>query len=134
MPPTAVKNASRVNSYDDVAMQLPPLPKTLAAYDFALDEWLSRLVGHCAPAREAIYDTIVLWSAKPPTRSESMRIVADLADGRVFADHPVFGLRARVSLEEAAKASATAPIKIAIMLYADAFTVRAAFALLRPSN
>eukprot|EP00965_Chrysotila_dentata_P084739 2796427-Pleurochrysis_carterae.AAC.1 len=76
-------------------MQLPPLPKTLAAYDFALDELLARLVEHCAPAREAIYDTIVSWSAKAPTKSEPTRIVADVTDGRVFAYHPVFGLRAR---------------------------------------
>eukprot|EP00965_Chrysotila_dentata_P060465 2004104-Pleurochrysis_carterae.AAC.1 len=118
MPPTAIKRAFGVNPHDEARVQLPPLPKSMAAYDFALDELLARLVEHSAPAREAIYDTVVSWSAKPSTRSEPMRIVADVTDGRVFADHPVFGLRARVSREEAEKASATASLKIAIMLYA----------------
>eukprot|EP00965_Chrysotila_dentata_P013121 432885-Pleurochrysis_carterae.AAC.1 len=89
----------------------PHKDKDLVAYDFPVDELFARLMEHSATARDAVYETLVTWTARPPTPSSPVRVIADVTDGRVFLDHPVFGLRARVSQEEAEKASATSPIK-----------------------
>eukprot|EP00965_Chrysotila_dentata_P025978 861726-Pleurochrysis_carterae.AAC.1 len=96
--------------------------KKCIAYDFAADELLCRLIEHSSIARAQIYETVVSWSAAPSPSPQSTQIVADITDGRVFLEHPVFGLRARVTEQEARDASESAPLRIAIMLYSDAFT------------
>lgn len=94
------------------------------AYDFKLDEQLLLLMKHDPRARAQFYDTIVAWRTKPPqTRDDPARILVDITDGAVFLDHPVFGEAQRVSAEQAKQEGATAPMRFAILLYADGFTV-----------
>eukprot|EP00965_Chrysotila_dentata_P009858 321604-Pleurochrysis_carterae.AAC.1 len=87
--PIALEKAAKHRTSEQPALKQPPLPKNPVVYDFALDELLARLVEHCSKARESIYETVVSWSAKPPTSSDPMRIIADVTDGRVFTDHPL---------------------------------------------
>mmetsp|Transcript_56390 Transcript_56390/g.122780 ORF Transcript_56390/g.122780 Transcript_56390/m.122780 type:complete len:304 (+) Transcript_56390:223-1134(+) len=102
MPPTTVHQPPTSRNPDQPSTRQPRKPRSLIAYDFALDELLARLVEHSSTAREAIYETLISWSTKPPTSSERTRIIADITNGRVFlVEHPVFGLQARVSKEEA---------------------------------
>eukprot|EP00965_Chrysotila_dentata_P240870 6203957-Pleurochrysis_carterae.AAC.1 len=119
-----VEHPNEANTTHDTATLLPDPNKPRVAYDLKMDELLARLLEYSSVAREQIYETLVSWTAKPKPTSEPFRVVADITDGRIFLEHPVFGLQARMTEEEAKEASSTSPLKIGIMLYADAFTVR----------
>lgn len=96
------------------------------AYDFKIDEEVLLLLDHVPAARVDVEETIVQWSVKAPERGTCQRIITDITDGNVFLNHPVLGDRCCVSVKEARACSASLPLKIAIMLYWDGFTVRAA--------
>eukprot|EP00965_Chrysotila_dentata_P153405 5070912-Pleurochrysis_carterae.AAC.1 len=80
MPPTATKRVPRNKKTGaSAAVQHPPVPKSLVAYGFKLDELLARLVEHCESAREAIYETLLLCPGAPglphlPNRRASLPI------------------------------------------------------------
>ena len=103
----------------DTEGEVPLTPRTSKpriAYDFKVSELLARLIKHDARAREQIFETLVSWRVKPDMKGKYCKVIADMTDGRVFLDHPVLGLQARVSMEEARRASPTAPLQIAILL------------------
>eukprot|EP00965_Chrysotila_dentata_P234374 6200138-Pleurochrysis_carterae.AAC.1 len=100
-----------------------PSPKSLFSYGLPLDELLARIMEQSVTARDDNCGSVVAWSSRPPTAQSHMRVISDVTDRRVILKHPAFALRARVSREEANCASGFSPIKIAITLYADGFTV-----------
>ena len=99
----------------------PRVSKPRIAYDFKITELLARLIKHDARAREQIYETLISWRVKPEMKGKFAKIITDMTNGRVFLDHPVLGLQARVSEEEARRASPTAPLQMAILVWGDAF-------------
>ena len=99
----------------------PSISKPRMAYDFKLPDLLARLIKHNPRAREQIYETLVTWRTKPAMNGKYSKVILDMTDGRVFLDDPVLGLQARVSEAEARAASATAPLQIAVLLWADGF-------------
>lgn len=104
----------------------PRVSRPRIAYDFKITDLLARLLQHDAKARQQIYDTLVTWNTKPeliPGSKSAVRVVADVIHGRVFLEHEWLGLAARVTREEAEAASADAPLKIAIIVWGDAFKV-----------
>eukprot|EP00965_Chrysotila_dentata_P020389 675565-Pleurochrysis_carterae.AAC.1 len=99
MPPTAVKRVPHNKKTGaSSAVQHPPVPKSLVAYDFKHDELLTRLAEHCEPAASGSY----LRNCCVLERQASHICQTDAHPCRFDC--------------------ATSPIKIAIMLYADAFT------------
>lgn len=104
-------------------------PRTLSnggkAQDFMIDEAILQLLKYSRAAREQIFETLVSWRTKPPhTKDDPMRIIVDIPDGLVFRNHAIFGDQNRVSPEQALREKPNAPLRFAILLYADAFTVR----------
>lgn len=94
------------------------------AYDFKLDEFLLLLMQHCPRARRDIYDTLKSWRTRSThTLDDPARIIADITDGAVFLKHPIFGEHTRVSPEEAERTAPQAPLRFAILLYGDGYTV-----------
>lgn len=106
-----------------------PLKGGGTAFDFRMDELALRLLDQSPTAREQVFETIVTWNTKPPdgrgVRGRPLPIIADITDGSVFLQHPIFGVQCRVEEEEARSASKTMPLKLAFLMYADAFDVRA---------
>ena len=51
------------------------------------------------------------------------RVVADIVDAAVFNEHPLFGLQARVTEEEARRTSEEAPLQMAFILSWDGLKV-----------
>ena len=90
------------------------------AYDFMLDEELMLILEYVPAAREQIYQTVVDWRTRPDPGEEV--IYMDITDGQVFKDHPILGLKARVSFAEAEAACETAPLNIGLIIYNDGFT------------
>ena len=94
------------------------------AYDFAIDQQLVYLLKYSDEARRQTYNTIQSWRTRVPHGKNNLaRIFFDITDGEVFLRHPIFGRKARVTAEEAKRTSATAPIRMALLLYLDGFTV-----------
>ena len=106
---------------------VPSVRKQLKCVDFKIDDRIALLIEHDQSARQQIHDTIIEWSAKPPEIPREKKIYVDITDGSVFLNHPVLGMQARVSREEAVRAAPDAPLKMAFMLYTDAFTAREPF-------
>ena len=102
------------------------------AYDFDIEESVLLLMKHVPAARAEVFSTVMEWAVHPPSQDESRRVIADITDGSVFLDHPVLGTKCRVPREQAEKCSDTLPIRIAILLYWDGFTVCAR--ALRPTR
>jgi hypothetical protein len=106
---------------------VPSVRKQLKCFDFKIDDRIALLIEHDESARQQIHDTIIEWSAEPTASSREKKIYVDITDGSVFLKHPVLGLQTRVSREEAVRAAPDAPLKMAFMLYSDAFTAREPF-------
>ena len=100
------------------------LPKGGTAYDFRLDEQILSLITHSRVARQQVYETLISWRVpNQHTRDDPKRLIVDIPDGDVFRDHPIFGDATRVSELEAQRTRSSAPMRIAILLWADGFTV-----------
>jgi hypothetical protein len=95
-------------------------------YDFELDQQLLLVLESSESARAQVYETLASWRVNgPSTRENPDKIIFDIPDGVAFEDHPVFGMANRVDAEQARDQQPFASLQWALIMYGDAFCVRA---------
>ena len=101
----------------DAEGNLPLLPKksrARLAYDFRIPEVVIRLMEYSSTARTQIHGTLKEWAAIGDVKKmKPQRIITDITDGSVFQNF----------LKDV-KPAMPKNIPVALVMYADAFTVR----------
>ena len=93
------------------------------AYDFDLKEVTKRLINYSARAREQFFATATEWpKRKPFDPNDPKRVIVDITDGRVFDENPAFARELGLTEKEIRECSPQKPIRVALIVYADAFT------------